>query len=301
MPHHELLVAWLGDAYGAESAAGEVLSDQLSDLTGHKELEDRVLAHFDQTQAHANMLLERIGQLGGATSSVNKGGLPTVLKLLAGSWKAGADGRLVKNNIVDATIERFEIATYLAVIAAADEMGDDATVAICRDILRDEEQMAKWLDDHLAASVREMMAAAGEDNPSDDQGGDSPIDAAGALRGHFVYGVFATPEQAGTAEEKLRRDGDNPYRLQGAATVALLRGQGGGQLAAVRAVERQLKKPTGEDSMARHYATHLENGRVILAVPAADRAGADRLSASLKQQGAFDVSYVAGLGIEQSV
>ncbi len=45
------------------------------------------------------------------------------------------------------------IASYTALIAAAEGLGDQQTVSTCEQILRDEQDMADWLDEHISQPV----------------------------------------------------------------------------------------------------------------------------------------------------
>jgi ferritin-like metal-binding protein YciE len=47
------------------------------------------------------------------------------------------------------SMEHFEIACYRSLIAAADEAGRPEIVKICEEILREEEAMARWLEQRI--------------------------------------------------------------------------------------------------------------------------------------------------------
>ena len=64
---------------------------------------------------------------------------------------------LVKNCLSDSAAENFEIASYKALIAAAQEIGDQETVLACQENLREDEAMAQWLDQHLPIVVQETV------------------------------------------------------------------------------------------------------------------------------------------------
>jgi ferritin-like metal-binding protein YciE len=51
-----------------------------------------------------------------------------------------------------------EIASYKALIVAADDAGLTSVAQACRSILQDEEQMAAWLDQQLPTIVRATLA-----------------------------------------------------------------------------------------------------------------------------------------------
>jgi ferritin-like metal-binding protein YciE len=48
-------------------------------------------------------------------------------------------------------------ATEKALILAAREVGDEQTAQVCESILRDEEEMARWVDQNLPMALREVL------------------------------------------------------------------------------------------------------------------------------------------------
>jgi ferritin-like metal-binding protein YciE len=64
---------------------------------------------------------------------------------------------LVKNGLADFTAENFEIASYKALITAAESLQDQETLRVCQQILADEQDMAQWLDQHLPMAVTEAL------------------------------------------------------------------------------------------------------------------------------------------------
>lgn len=54
--------------------------------------------------------------------------------------------------------ENFEIASYKALIAAAQQVGANDVVQVCERILRDEEDMARFLEQNLPMVVHQAMS-----------------------------------------------------------------------------------------------------------------------------------------------
>lgn len=157
MPHTEFFIKWLADAYGMESALVTRLGQQLSDITGHPELEARLLDHLNRTSGHANMVQECIARLGGVTSSLDMSGLPGVMATLQGTWHTKDESILLKALIGDIAAESYEIAMYKALIAVAHQLGDEQTAAACQRILRDEQEMARWLTAQISLTVQDVF------------------------------------------------------------------------------------------------------------------------------------------------
>jgi len=64
---------------------------------------------------------------------------------------------MVKNALTDYASEHFEIACYTSLIAAAQAIDDQQTVAVCQQILHDEEAMAHWLQQQVPVITQEFL------------------------------------------------------------------------------------------------------------------------------------------------
>jgi ferritin-like metal-binding protein YciE len=66
---------------------------------------------------------------------------------------------MVKNVHSAYAAEHFEIASYITIKAAAEELGDTETTAICDDILEDEYAMAEWVLEQIPLVVAEHVTS----------------------------------------------------------------------------------------------------------------------------------------------
>ena len=73
---------------------------------------------------------------------------------------------VMKGSIASYTFEHFEIANYKALIAAAEQVGDQQTRGTCEQILRQEEAMASWLSQHLPQVTRQYLERAETGGPA---------------------------------------------------------------------------------------------------------------------------------------
>lgn len=123
------------------------------------------------------------------------------------------------------------------------------------------------------------------------------VDESGTPQQHTLYAVFDDEEHAQQAERALQELGARPHTLGGADAQALREPpDSSGILGTVR---RLVKGFGGESAEAKRYATHLDHGRIVLAVPVADRSAADRLTKLLVQQGGYDITYFSGTTVEE--
>ncbi|MET0557244.1 MAG: DUF892 family protein [Solirubrobacterales bacterium] len=160
------LVQYLSEAYGKEQELVLSLEAHIG-MTTRDPYRKRLKAHLKETKAHAKGLERRIKKLGG-------GGQLT--QNVVGKAKALAKGplhmvrgdgeqeKMLKNAKTEYWNEHEEIATYLAIEALATKVGDTETAKLARDIRREEERMAKFLEGQIksltAAVVSEDIPAA---------------------------------------------------------------------------------------------------------------------------------------------
>lgn len=157
MTKKDLLLAWLNDAHSMEISLVPVLENHAKDLSSTLPmLEERIRQHAEETKDHARKVEGCIRRLGGKLS-VSKQVLGAAIGAVQSVSTAPFKDELVKNALADFTAEHLEIASYNALIAAAEEVGDLETARVCSEIILDERAMAAWLQDHMPHIVRFSM------------------------------------------------------------------------------------------------------------------------------------------------
>lgn len=156
MTAKELFVAWLNDAHGMENALIEVLEHQIKDAKDSPPIQTKLQQHLDQTKRHAELVKGCVERLGSHTSAVKTG-----MSKLFGQMQALSTGpahdEMMKNALADYAAENFEIASYTALIRAAQELGEQETANVCQQILRDEEEMAQWLHQQIPTLAQQSL------------------------------------------------------------------------------------------------------------------------------------------------
>jgi ferritin-like metal-binding protein YciE len=153
----ERLMEWLRDAHAMEQQAETMLSSMAGRIENYPEIRTKIQAHLEQTRVQASMIESCIQRRGGDTST---------LKDLAGKFVATGQGlsgmfasdEIIKGAMASYTFEHMEVASYRILIAAADHVGDAETSAVCARILREEEEMANWLSEHLPVLTAQYLA-----------------------------------------------------------------------------------------------------------------------------------------------
>lgn len=149
----ELLISWLKDAHAMESNLITMLDKQVKHLEGHSELKRRVEEHAQESRRHADRVKECLERLGSDTSAL-KEGMAKISGMLGPSAAAMASDEVVKICLANYAAEHFEIASYMALRTAAEDCGEHQIAEMAEEILRDEEAMAQFLDEHLHLVTR---------------------------------------------------------------------------------------------------------------------------------------------------
>jgi ferritin-like metal-binding protein YciE len=142
------LVQYLNEAHGKEL---ELIAELQVDIemTTKKPYKKRLQRHLRETKGHAKALERRIKKLGGGSSAVQalaaktKAAAKSPLHKLRGS---GEQEKMLKNAKTQYSDAHESVSTYLALEAFATRVNDRETAKLARDIRRDEERMAKFLE-----------------------------------------------------------------------------------------------------------------------------------------------------------
>lgn len=161
MDEKGILKNWLKDAYAMENQLIQVLEEQSDQSKDYPDIQAKVDEHLQKTKGHAQMMEQCLEGLGESTSTV-KSGISSAVGNVTGMGAGMSDTTLHKNAISDFAAENFEIATYSALIDAANECGQTRIAQVCKQILQDEQEMAQWLTSNLPKVVMmELRTTAG--------------------------------------------------------------------------------------------------------------------------------------------
>jgi ferritin-like metal-binding protein YciE len=145
------LIQYLSEAYGKERELETALQVDIA-ITDKAPYKKRLQQHLKETKAHAKALDKRIKKLGGGTQVVQSlvGKVTAVAKGPLHAVRGdGQQEKMLKNAKTQFTSEQEEISTYLALETFARKVGDTETANLARDIRREEERMAKFLEGQI--------------------------------------------------------------------------------------------------------------------------------------------------------
>lgn len=157
MTQQKSVIDWLRDAHAMEAGGVVTLTNHAEAAGDYPEVSAKLREHAEATRRHAELLEGRLAALGTGPSSL-KEAVGAAFSKVAGVANLPASDTVVKNALGDLAAENFEIASYVSLIAAAEEIGDGETASVCRQILRDEEAMADWLKAQIPALTRQFLA-----------------------------------------------------------------------------------------------------------------------------------------------
>ena len=156
MTGKDLVIAWLNDAHGMENALVQILEHQVKDAKDYPQVQAKLQQHLEQTRRHAQMVKGCVEALGGKTSAV-KSGMASLFGQMQALSTGPAQDEMLKNGLADYAAENFEVASYTSLITAAQELGDQQTASVCQQILREDQEMANWLQQNLPTLTKQTL------------------------------------------------------------------------------------------------------------------------------------------------
>ena len=154
----EWLVQWLRDAHAMEEQAETMLTSQISRLEDYPELQDRLKVHLEETKQQARRLENCLKNLNGGkgTSTIKDMG-GKLMAMAQGISGIFAGDEVMKGSLASYTFEHMEIASYRMLIVAAQQVGEAEAQRVCEENLREEEDMASWLEENLDTVTAQFL------------------------------------------------------------------------------------------------------------------------------------------------
>lgn len=152
----DTLIVGLRNAYGLEGQAISTMENVHSRLEHYPELKAAVGQHLEETRRQQQMVEQALGKFGETPSGLKE----MVMKLtgnLQSMFHASASDEVLKNLFALYAFEHFEQATYLSLIAMAEECGEAEVAQTCRQILQQEEATGQKLRDLIQPITKAYM------------------------------------------------------------------------------------------------------------------------------------------------
>jgi ferritin-like metal-binding protein YciE len=145
-----IFVTGLQNAHAVEQQALSLIDRQLDRLTRYPEIAERLSSHRLETEDQVRRLEDILGSLGERPSGLKDMALGLIGNLAALGNVMAAD-EVLKNQLVNAAFENFEVASYTSLIALGEAGGFPTASELLRETLREEVAMAAWVQDSLPA------------------------------------------------------------------------------------------------------------------------------------------------------
>jgi ferritin-like metal-binding protein YciE len=142
----DLYVTGLKNAHAMESQAHELLERQAGRLEEFPEMRERIARHLQETKTQLERLERCLSSMDSSPSTMKDAALSFGANLTAMA-NAMAGDEVLKNTFANSAFEHYEIAAYKSLLALAKQAGVEHSEL--EQSLREEEQMADWIDTHV--------------------------------------------------------------------------------------------------------------------------------------------------------
>jgi ferritin-like metal-binding protein YciE len=144
----DVFITGLQNAHALENQALELMNRQIERIENYPDIKAKLQQHIEETHGQIERL-EKILEERGQSRSVLKDNLLSITGNMAAITHAFTQDEIIKNSIANFAFENFEIASYKSLLELADLTGQAEAKQPLEQSLREEEQMALWLDQHL--------------------------------------------------------------------------------------------------------------------------------------------------------
>ena len=150
------VITWLRDAHAMEAANIDNLERLIGLTNDYPQLKSKLQQHLEVSKRQREEVERQLQRLGSDTSTLK-------------DWAMRIAGRIEpyvsvltpdsvpKNCIAALAYENFEIASYRSMLGAAEELGMAELRTMSERFIREEQEMAQFLFDHLPEITRQYL------------------------------------------------------------------------------------------------------------------------------------------------
>ncbi len=152
----DFFVVGLRNAHAVENEALTLIDRQLGRIENYPEMADRLREHRAETEEQQRRLERILERMGESHSSLKDMAL-SLMGNVSAMGNAMAGDEIIKNTFANFAFENFEIASYRSLITAAEKIGMHDAVAPLQSSLREEQQMAAWIEQNIPMITQRHM------------------------------------------------------------------------------------------------------------------------------------------------
>jgi ferritin-like metal-binding protein YciE len=143
-----LFVTGLKNAHALEQQASQIIGRQLDRIESYPDVAERLRRHLEETRIQQKRVEEILGSMNESHSALKDFALG-FMGNVASLAHAPAPDEILKNSFANLAFENYEIAAYTSLIALAEANGANQALGPLNQTLKEEQDMAKWVADHL--------------------------------------------------------------------------------------------------------------------------------------------------------
>jgi ferritin-like metal-binding protein YciE len=159
----DVFIVGLRNQHAVEKQAIELLERQVGRLENYPEMSARMRQHIAESNEQVRRIEDLLSSLGTSHSTV-KDTVTSLMGNLAAVGHSTASDEVLKNTLANFAFENYEIASYLSLLTLAEATGHDRAKLALNESLREEQQMAQWIQEHIGPTVLRFVerTAAGQ-------------------------------------------------------------------------------------------------------------------------------------------
>jgi ferritin-like metal-binding protein YciE len=152
----DVVIAWLRDAHAMETATTDNLERLIGRAGEYPQLKSQLQRHLEVSRRQVQEVEQQLKSLGSDSSTLKDMAMRFTGRLEPLLSGITSDD-MPKHCIAAYSWEQFEIASYRAMLGAADELGKTDLEQMCELFIREEQEMANFLFEHLPAITRQYL------------------------------------------------------------------------------------------------------------------------------------------------
>ena len=164
-PVRDLFVTGAVNLHAVEKQALSIMTPQVARIEHYPEVADRLRAHIEETNHQIARLDELLTTFDTGGSALKDMGLSLSGSMAAMAHTIAGD-EILKNSFANYAFEHFEIAAYKSLLTLAEDAGLTQATSLLSQSLREEQDMARWIDESLPMITRRYASIYAEGGSS---------------------------------------------------------------------------------------------------------------------------------------
>ncbi|MBM9594526.1 ferritin-like domain-containing protein [Rhodobacteraceae bacterium MCCB 386] len=153
----DVFLVGVKNAHAMEKQALSIMEPQVQRLEHYPEVSRKLQQHISETNDQIERLNKILADAGHSPSSM-KDAFLSAMGGMASMGHMPAGDEVLKNSFANYAFENYEIAAYIGLIASANMAGESAAVPVLQQSLGEEQQMARWIQEHLSEVTQAFIS-----------------------------------------------------------------------------------------------------------------------------------------------